>query len=295
MFCTSCGSNLGSWSNKSCPRCGAPLRTTGVSGPGVKSMPAAKPAPTVKPEPAAIAPAAKPVPTVKPEPAAKSAPASTPPATKPASQPSNPPFSFESVPSGQSLPLLPWLIGLGAFALFVAALWWGLGFNKSPVLPPRTQPPPQTTTNTPDIPIDIKENPKLPTSPWLPDILRPTQEPPRTETPPVTPDTRTPDTVTPPVTPDTRTPDTVTPPVTPDTRTPKTTNGDDDPQPSTGSTTPPPPKPRVLVPPAPPEWLPAMRAERSRCNNFFCEKSVQKKYCNGYWNKLPECMDTLRE
>ena len=28
MYCTSCGSNLGSWSKRSCPRCGSPLRSS---------------------------------------------------------------------------------------------------------------------------------------------------------------------------------------------------------------------------------------------------------------------------
>jgi len=30
MYCTSCGSNLGTWTKKSCPRCGAPLRASGT-------------------------------------------------------------------------------------------------------------------------------------------------------------------------------------------------------------------------------------------------------------------------
>jgi len=31
MYCTSCGSNLGSWTNRSCPRCGSPLRQSDSS------------------------------------------------------------------------------------------------------------------------------------------------------------------------------------------------------------------------------------------------------------------------
>jgi hypothetical protein len=55
--------------------------------------------------------------------------------------------------------------------------------------------------------------------------------------------------------------------------------------------------PRRVKPPkpTPPMWLPAMRAQLSRCDNFFCNKAVQKKFCNGYWNKLEECIDTLRQ
>jgi hypothetical protein len=41
--------------------------------------------------------------------------------------------------------------------------------------------------------------------------------------------------------------------------------------------------------PIPPEWLDAMREESAQCDSFFCHARVQRKYCNGYWNRLPEC------
>jgi hypothetical protein len=56
MYCTSCGSNLGSWTNRSCPRCGAPLRPTDPDTPKATGQPSTSaspstPTPTSTPSP----------------------------------------------------------------------------------------------------------------------------------------------------------------------------------------------------------------------------------------------------
>jgi outer membrane biosynthesis protein TonB len=197
MFCTSCGSNLGTWSNKSCPRCGSPLRAAGTTG--------------------TVSTAGHPGDT-----------------KTGAFTPGNLPTPAAGQSSGRF-----WLIGIVLFALLVAGVWWGLGMNNVP---------------------EPKENPEWPTPEPTPPEPPPPEPPPPEPPPPEPP------------------PPEPTPP--------------EPPPPE-----PPPPKPLPPElrpqPKLPPSWLPAMRAERDRCDSFFCVKNVQKKYCNGYWNRLNECKTEL--
>jgi hypothetical protein len=51
----------------------------------------------------------------------------------------------------------------------------------------------------------------------------------------------------------------------------------------------PPPAARPRLPPLPPDWLDAIRDEQAACEHYFCHVRVQRKYCEGYWNRLKEC------
>ena len=53
MYCTSCGSNLGTWTNRSCPRCGSPLRQTDPITQNTKPAALGASDPTTSPMPAA--------------------------------------------------------------------------------------------------------------------------------------------------------------------------------------------------------------------------------------------------
>jgi hypothetical protein len=155
------------------------------------------------------------------------------------------------------------LIGLGAFVLFVGALWWGLGFNKPPI---------PDIKLTPRQNIQIPEIQELKMPPELPGILLPPKSVTQTGTTETTKGTTE--------TTKTGTTETTKTGTTETTGTPGTTVAQ-----VSG------PRPK----PFPPKWLPDIRAELSRCSNFFCTKTVQKKYCDGYWNRLRECKDTLRQ
>ncbi|MDR1229467.1 MAG: hypothetical protein LBK55_10760 [Azoarcus sp.] len=172
-----------------------------------------------------------------------------------------------------------WLAIAGVFVLLVGGLWWGLGMSDAPIVNP-----------------DAVRN-KGSLLPKEPPVETPPMETPFVETPPVeTPFVETPPVETPPVeTPPVETPPVETPPVeTPFVETPprETPPRETPPRETPPKETPPretPPREATKRLPIPPEWLDTMREESAQCDSFFCHARVQRKYCKGYWNRLPEC------
>ncbi|MDR2032737.1 MAG: hypothetical protein LBP86_10930 [Azoarcus sp.] len=230
MFCTSCGASLGAWPNKSCPRCGAPLRSADET-----------------PE------------SDTPENALDQFPASTP-------SPTAPPSAHYRKNLNPA-----WLAIVGVFVLIVGGVWWGLGMNNSPIINPKvvnsTQPTePTRVEQTPDVPPLVTPPPDvLPPVEQTPDVLPLVTPPP--DVPPLV--TLPPD-VPPLVTPPPDVPPRVTPPPDIPPRQPRRTQ-------------------QAKPLPIPPEWLGTIREELAGCDSFFCHSRVQRKYCDGYWNRIPEC------
>ncbi|MDR0702771.1 MAG: hypothetical protein LBF61_10300 [Azoarcus sp.] len=168
-----------------------------------------------------------------------------------------------------------WLAIGGVFVLIVGGLWWGLGMGDPPVINPKvvntkvvnTTPPTEPThERTPDVPPLVGQTPDDP-----PLVTPPPDSPPLVGQTPDDPPLVMPPTDDPPL---------VRPPT------------NDPPLVRQPTNDPPPRPPRTRRPkplPIPPEWLGVMREELARCENFFCHSTVQRTYCDGYWNRIPEC------
>jgi hypothetical protein len=149
-----------------------------------------------------------------------------------------------------------WLAIVGAFALIVGIAWWGLGMSDAPVPMEDKKQLTNEGTSSGGTPSDGTPSDGTPSD--------------------GTPSNGTPsDGMSSDGTSDTRLP-------------PKGTPGTELP-PSTGR----PPREtssrQARLPPLPPHWLGAIRNELAECDSFFCYKKVQRKYCDGYWNRLDEC------
>ncbi|MDR2925964.1 MAG: hypothetical protein LBU76_08490 [Azoarcus sp.] len=267
MYCTSCGSNLGSWNRKSCPRCGSPLRQSDSDAQD----------------------------------------------TLPPDMGNTP----TSVPTQRHPKKLPWLIGLGAFAVIVAAAWWGLGMGNPPFeknaedKPPKTEskagnvitkpivPPPEETPPEP-MPLEPTLPEPMPLEPILSEPM-PLEPTPSAE--PATPDPMPPKPARPKATPSKPIPPKATPakptlpkPVPPhpeSTPLKPTTPEPPPPTPTPPEPTPPKPIPTKPAAPKPQLRLSELREELSRCEDFRCHKRVQRMYCGGHWNRVPECKSAL--
>jgi len=226
MYCTSCGSNLGTWTKKSCPRCGAPLRTSGTDTQsttlgGLDSTP-------------------RPVSTPTPD---------------------------------KKRTRIYWLIGgLAAFAVFVGVVWWAMGpppFDP-PKKPPKVEVKPPVIVDDPpavvmDPPVVVDDPPAVVMDP--PMVV---DDPPAVVMdPPVVADDPPAIVADPPAVVD-------DPPAIVD-RPPAVVASTQKPPANTMSAS----------------RRSALREELSRCEDFRCNKRVQQKYCEGFWNRVAECRSAL--